>query len=317
MLSYILKRILQAIPTLLIVITVSFFLMRLAPGGPFDGERQLPPEIEANLKAAYHLDEPLWRQYGLYMNGLLHGDLGPSFRNKDFSVTDQIKQGFPVSLTIGLSAIMVALLIGIPLGIIAALRRNRLLDYLVMGVALGGIAVPSFVIAPLLALFFGILLKWLPVGGWPASGSLWQYLPYLLLPVTALAVQQIASIARLTRASMIEVLGQPFIRTAQAKGLSTPQVIMKHALRPALLPVLSYLGPAIAGIITGSVVIEQIFTLPGIGRFFVQGALNRDYTLVMGVVVFYAVLIMVMNLVVDVLYSVLDPQIRYDDSDDQ
>ena len=317
MLSYILKRILQAIPTLLIVITVSFFLMRLAPGGPFDGERQLPPEIEANLKAAYHLDEPLWRQYGLYMNGLLHGDLGPSFRNKDFSVTDQIKQGFPVSLTIGLSAIMVALLIGIPLGIIAALRRNRLLDYLVMGVALGGIAVPSFVIAPLLALFFGILLKWLPVGGWPASGSLWQYLPYLLLPVTALAVQQIASIARLTRASMIEVLGQPFIRTAQAKGLSTPQVILKHALRPALLPVLSYLGPAIAGIITGSVVIEQIFTLPGIGRFFVQGALNRDYTLVMGVVVFYAVLIMVMNLVVDVLYSVLDPQIRYDDSDDQ
>lgn len=317
MLSYILKRILQAIPTLLIVITVSFFLMRLAPGGPFDGERQLPPEIEANLKAAYHLDQPLLTQYGLYMKDLVHGDLGPSFRNKDFSVTEQIKQGFPVSLTIGLAAIVMALLIGIPLGVIAALRRNRALDYLVMGVALGGIAVPSFVIAPLLALVFGIILKWLPVGGWPASGTWWQYFPYLLLPVTALAIQQIASIARLTRASMIEVLGQPFIRTAQAKGLSTPQVIAKHALRPALLPVLSYLGPAIAGIITGSVVIEQIFTLPGIGRFFVQGALNRDYTLVMGVVVFYAVLIMLMNLIVDVLYCVLDPQIRYDNSDDQ
>lgn len=317
MLSYILKRILQAIPTLLIVITVSFFLMRLAPGGPFDGERQLPPEIEANLKAAYHLDQPLLTQYGLYMKDLLHGDLGPSFRNKDFSVTEQIKQGFPVSLTIGLAAIVMALLVGIPLGIIAALRRNRALDYLVMGVALGGIAVPSFVIAPLLALVFGIMLKWLPVGGWPVSGTWWQYLPFLLLPVTALAIQQIASIARLTRASMIEVLGQPFIRTAQAKGLSTSQVIVKHALRPALLPVLSYLGPAIAGIITGSVVIEQIFTLPGIGRFFVQGALNRDYTLVMGVVVFYAVLIMLMNLIVDVLYCVLDPQIRYDDSDDQ
>nr|WP_299243847.1 oligopeptide ABC transporter permease OppB [uncultured Halomonas sp.] len=308
MLSYILKRLLMAIPTLLIVITLSFFLMRIAPGGPFDGERQLPPEIEANLMAAYHLDEPLPMQYLRYMGNLLQGDFGPSFKNKDFSVTDLIAQGFPVSLELGFWAILLALVIGLPLGIIAALKRNTALDYAVMGTALAGIAVPNFVIAPVLALVFGVTLAWLPVGGW--NGGAWQN---MVLPVIALSIQQIAYIARMMRASMIEVLGSHFIRTARAKGLSESKVILRHALQPALLPVLSYLGPAIAGIITGSVVIEQIFGIPGIGRYFVQAALNRDYTLVMGTVVFYGALIVLLNLIVDLLYSVLDPQIRYDD----
>ncbi|WP_227369113.1 oligopeptide ABC transporter permease OppB [Halomonas sp. M20] len=308
MLSYILKRLLMAIPTLLIVITISFFLMRIAPGGPFDGERQLPPEIEANLMAAYHLDEPLPMQYLRYMGNLLQGDFGPSFKYKDFSVTDLIAQGFPVSLELGFWAILLALMIGLPLGVIAALKRNTAVDYAVMGTALAGIAVPNFVIAPLLALVFGVTLAWLPVGGW--NGGAWQN---MVLPVIALSIQQIAYIARMMRASMIEVLGSHFIRTARAKGLSESKVILRHALQPALLPVLSYLGPAIAGIITGSVVIEQIFGIPGIGRYFVQAALNRDYTLVMGTVVFYGALIVLLNLIVDLLYSVLDPQIRYDD----
>lgn len=308
MLIYTLKRLLQAIPTLLIVITISFFLMRVAPGGPFDGERQLPPEIEANLEAAYHLDEPLPMQYLRYMGNLLHGDFGPSFKYKDFSVTELIMQGFPVSLEIGGLAILLALIIGLPLGIAAAIKRNSTVDYLVMGTALTGIAVPNFVLAPIFALVFGVLLGWLPAGGWNGGA-----LPNLVLPVIALSIQQIAYIARMMRASMIEVLGSHFIRTARAKGLNEGEVIFRHAIRTALLPVMSYLGPAIAGIITGSVVIEQIFGIPGIGRYFVQGALNRDYTLVMGTVVFYGVLIVLMNLIVDLLYSALDPQIRYDD----
>ncbi|MCO7233414.1 MULTISPECIES: oligopeptide ABC transporter permease OppB [unclassified Cobetia] len=308
MLSYTLKRLLQAIPTLLIVITLSFFLMRVAPGGPFDGERRLPPEIEQNLRAAYHLDEPLPMQYLRYLGDLVQGDLGPSFKYKDFDVSELISQGFPASLELGMWAILAALLIGVPLGVIAAIRRNSTADYLVMSTALAGIAVPNFVIAPLLALVFGVLLGWLPAGGW--NGGAWQN---LLLPVVALSIQQIAYIARMMRASMIEVLGSHYIRTARAKGLSEWKVILRHALRPAMLPVVSYLGPAIAGIITGSVVIEQIFGIPGIGRYFVQGALNRDYTLVMGTVVFYGALILLLNLIVDLLYSMLDPQIRYDD----
>lgn len=308
MLSYTLKRLLQAIPTLLIVITLSFFLMRVAPGGPFDGERRLPPEIEQNLRAAYHLDEPLPMQYIRYLGDLIQGDLGPSFKYKDFDVSELISQGFPASLELGIWAILAALLIGVPLGVIAAIRRNSTADYVVMSTALAGIAVPNFVIAPLLALVFGVLLGWLPAGGW--NGGAWQN---LLLPVVALSIQQIAYIARMMRASMIEVLGSHYIRTARAKGLSEWKVILRHALRPAMLPVVSYLGPAIAGIITGSVVIEQIFGIPGIGRYFVQGALNRDYTLVMGTVVFYGALILLLNLIVDLLYSMLDPQIRYDD----
>ncbi|MCE8016791.1 oligopeptide ABC transporter permease OppB [Halomonas sp. MCCC 1A17488] len=308
MLLYVFKRLFQAIPTLLIVITLSFFLMHLAPGGPFDGERQLPAEIEANLRAAYHLDQPVWKQYLIYLGNLLQGDFGPSFRYKDFTVTELIAQGFPVSLELGLWAIALAIALGLPLGIVAALRRNTSVDYLVMGTALAGVAIPNFVIAPILALVFGVLLAWLPVGGW--NDGHWRN---MVLPVVALSIQQIAYIARMTRASMIEVLGSHYIRTARAKGLTEREVIWRHALRPSLLPVISYLGPAIAGIITGSVVIEQIFGIPGIGRYFVQAALNRDYTLVMGTVVFYGILIVLLNLIVDLLYSALDPQIRYDD----
>ena len=312
MLKYIINRVLQAIPTLFIVITVSFFLMRLAPGGPFDGERPLPPEIEANLKQAYGLDKPLLVQYGLYLDNLAHGDLGPSFRDKDHTVNEQLSQGLPASVAIGLCAMALALAVGLPLGILAALRRNRFTDYVIMGAALGGIALPNFVLAPLMAVFFGIVLRLLPVSGWPSVGdSILSYAWYMTLPVIALSIQQIAYIARMMRASMIEVMGQPFIRTAQAKGLSTSRVILRHALRPALLPILSYLGPAITSIITGSVVIEKIFAVPGIGAHFVEGATNRDYTLVMGTVVLYAALIIAMNLLVDVLYSLLDPQVRY------
>ncbi|MCO7642417.1 oligopeptide ABC transporter permease OppB [Pseudomonas sp. S 311-6] len=308
MFFYLFRRLLQAIPTLLLVITVSFFLMRLAPGGPFDNEIQAPPEIEANLKAAYHLDQPLLTQYVRYLDNLLHGDLGPSFKYRDRSVNDLIATGFPVSARLGVWAMALALLVGVPLGIWAALRHNRGSDYAVMGLALAGIAVPNFVVAPVLALLFSVTLGWLPAGGW--GDGQWRY---LLLPVLALAIPQVAYIARLMRGSMIEVLASPHIRTARAKGLSTAAVVWRHALRPASMPLLSYLGPAMVGIITGSVVIEQIFGLPGIGRFFVQAALSRDYTLVMGVVVFYGVLIVGFNLLVDVLYSVLNPQIRYED----
>lgn len=308
MVLYILRRLLQAVPTLLLVITLSFFLMRLAPGGPFDSEIQAPPEIEANLKAAYHLDQPLMTQYFIYLGNLARGDLGPSFKYRDRSVNDLIATGFPVSARLGLWAMALALLCGVPLGIWAAMRHNRATDHAVMGVALAGIAIPNFVVAPVLALLFSVTLGWLPAGGW--GDGQWRY---ILLPVVALAIPQVAYIARLMRGSMIETMSSPHIRTARAKGLSAVEVVLHHALRPALAPLLSYMGPAMVGIVTGSVVIEQIFGLPGIGRYFVQAALSRDYTLVMGVVVFYGVLIVLFNLLVDLLYGWLNPQIRYED----
>jgi oligopeptide transport system permease protein len=295
-----------AIPTLLILIGAAFFLIRAAPGGPFDRERNLLPEIEANLNAAYHLDEPLYQQFGRYLWGLLHFDFGPSFQYRDYTVTELIAQGFPVSLTLGSIAIVVALLVGVTAGSIAALRQNSRVDHAVMAVSMTGISIPNFVMAPLLVLVFAVHLRWLPAGGL-GDGSLRT----LVLPVTALALPQIAYLARLTRGSMIEVLRSNFVRTARAQGLSTWSVIVRHALKPALLPVVSYLGPAIAHIITGSVVIEQIFARPGLGRFFVTGALNRDYTLVMGVVVFYGTLIILLNLLVDLAYAWLDPKVRY------
>jgi oligopeptide transport system permease protein len=304
--AYSLRRLLGAIPTLLILIAFAFFLIRAAPGGPFDTERQLLPEIEANLRAAYHLDEPLYQQFGRYLWSLLHFDFGPSFQYRDYTVTELIMTGFPVSLTLGASAIVVALLFGITAGCIAALRQNSVVDHGVMAVSMTGISVPNFVMAPLLVLVFAVYLGWLPAGGL-SEGSVRN----LVLPVTALALPQIAYLARLTRGSMIEVLRSNFIRTARAQGLPTSQVIVKHALKPALLPVVSYLGPATAAVITGSVVIEQIFSVPGLGRFFVAGALNRDYTLVMGVVVFYGVLIILFNFLVDLAYAWLDPKVRY------
>jgi oligopeptide transport system permease protein len=305
--AYSLRRLLGAIPTLFAVITVSFFMMRLAPGGPFDRERMLAPEIEANIRRAYDLDQPLIVQYGIYLGKALRGDLGPSFKYQDYSVTELIANGFPVSFRIGIAAILLALVAGGGLGILAALRQNSRVDHLVMAIAMIGITVPNFVIAPLMALVIGVHLRLLPVGGY-GDGSL----RYLVLPAVALALPPLAAIARLTRGSMIEVLRASYIRTARAKGLPGRLVISRHALRAAVLPVVSYLGPAIAGIITGSVVIEQIFGIPGIGRYFVQGALNRDYTLVMGVVIFYGSLIILLNLAVDLVYGLIDPKVRYD-----
>ena len=281
-------------------------MIRAAPGGPFDRERQLLPEIEANLRAAYHLDEPLYQQFGRYVWGLLHFDFGPSFQYRDYTVTELITAGFPVSLTLGACAIVVAVLFGVTAGSIAALRQNSAVDHGVMAVSMTGISIPNFVMAPLLVLVFAIYLRWLPAGGFGA-GSVRN----LVLPVTALALPQIAYLARLTRGSMIEVLRSNFVRTARAQGLPTWHVVVKHALKPALLPVVSYLGPATAAVITGSVVVEQIFSIPGLGRYFVAGALNRDYTLVMGVVVFYGVLIIVFNFLVDLAYGWLDPKVRY------
>lgn len=306
MLQYVVKRLLGALPTLLVIITLAFFLIRLAPGGPFDTERPMPPEIAANIERAYHLDKPLPVQYGYYLLNVLQGDLGPSFKYKDHSVSSLIAEGFPVSLQLGVFAMLLALLIGIPAGMLAALHHNRPLDHAVMAVSMTGITIPNFVMAPLLALVFGVFLHWLPVAGWDQG---WKS---AVLPVIALALPQIAYAARLMRASVLETLSSPHIRTAVAKGLPMRLIVWRHVLKGALLPVLSWLGPATAAIITGSVVIEQIFGIPGIGRHFVQGALNRDYTLVMGVVIFYGALIILMNLLVDVIYGWMDPRVRYD-----
>ena len=305
MFSYISKRLLAAIPTLLIIITIAFFMMRLAPGGPFDAERQLPPEIEANILKAYDLDKPLYQQYFIYVGNLLQFDFGPSYKFRDFSVTELILTGLPASLQIGGMAILIAAIIGISLGTLAALYQNQKTDYAIMGVAMTGIAIPNFVVAPILSLVFGVYLSWLPVAGW-GDGSARN----LMLPVISLALPQIAYIARLTRGSMVEVLHSNYIRTARAKGLRERLVVIRHGIKGALLPVVSYLGPAAAAVTTGSVVIESIYDIPGVGRYFVNAALNRDYPLVMGVVIFYATLIIIMNLIVDVIYSFLDPKLR-------
>jgi oligopeptide transport system permease protein len=304
MMRYFLTRLAGAIPTLLIIVTATFFLMRAAPGGPFDQEQTLPPEIIANLQSSYGLDQPIWIQYGRYVRSLMHGDFGPSFKYKDFTVTELIAQGFPVTLELGLVAIALALAIGIPLGIFAALRHNRAADHAAMLIAVMGIAIPSFVMLPFLGLMFGIKLHWLPVAGWEPNSP-----RYLLLPVIALALPPLAYIARMTRGSMLEVLRSDFIRTARAKGLPLRSIVMTHALRPALIPVASYLVPAVAAIMTGSLVVESIAGLPGIGRYLVQGALNRDYTLVLGMVIIYSTLLIGMGLLVDLLYLWLDPRV--------
>ena len=307
MLGYATRRILQAIPTFLLIVAAAFFLMRAAPGGPFDEERALPPEIEANLQAAYGLDQPVTVQFARYLGGLLHGDLGPSFRMKDFSVAELIVRGLPVTLSLGAAALLLGIALGIPLGLVAGLRQNGWADHAVMAVALAGIAIPNFVVGPVLALFFGLYLGWLPVAGWEAGS-----LRHLVLPVVTLALPLVAYLARLTRGSLLEVLQAPFIRTARAKGLDPGVILRRHALKPTLLPVVSFLGPAAAALLTGSLVVEQVFGLPGVGRYFVQGAINRDYTLVMGMVVFYASLILLLNLAVDLVYGWLDPRIRHD-----
>ena len=294
-----------AVPTLFIIVTITFFLIRAAPGGPFDQQQALPPEILANLQTAYGLDQPLWIQYGRYLAALARGDFGPSFRYKDFSVTELVAQGFPVTLELGAAAMALALLVGIPAGTFAALHHHRAGDYAAMSLAVVGIAIPSFVVLPFLGLLFGIHLHWLPVAGFE-PGSL----RHLVLPVIALTLPPLSVIARLVRASMLEILRSPYIRTAVAKGLPLHTVVLRHAMRPALMPVAGYLAPAVASIMTGSLVVESIAGLPGIGRYMVQGALNRDYTLVMGMVIIYSTLLIVMGLVVDLLYHWLDPRIR-------
>ena len=313
MAAYLLRRVLGAIPTMLVIVTLSFFMMRLAPGGPFDSQRRLPPEIEHNVKAAYDLDKPVYEQYFIYMGRLLHGDLGPSFKNKDFTVAQLIEDGLPVSAELGLSAILIALVFGTALGVTAALNQNSLSDHSIMSVAMVGITVPSFVTAPLLTLLFGVYGLHLfgqdislPVAGWN-NGALRN----MILPVAVLALPQIAVIARLTRGSMIEVLHSNYVRTARAKGLSNRIIVTRHALRPALLPLVSYLGPAVAQLVTGSLIVEQIFNFPGVGRYFVDAAVDRDYTMVMGVVIFYAAIIITLNLVADLLYVALDPRVSY------
>jgi oligopeptide transport system permease protein len=301
----IVRRLAVALPTIFLIITASFFLMRLAPGGPFDAEVDLDPVVKANLEAIYGLDQPVGTQYRRYLAGLFRGDLGPSTTYPDRSVGELISEGLAVTVKLGLTAILVSAAIGIAAGITAARNQNSLLDASVMGFASIGIALPNFVVAPTLTLIFGIWLQLLPVAGW-GDGSL----RYWILPVIALALPQIAAIARIMRGAMLETLSADYIRTARAKGMPERRVIRVHALQAAFLPVLSYLGPAIAAVLTGSVIVEQLFSLPGIGRFFVQGAIVRDYGLVLGVVILYATALILINLLVDIAYGWLDPRAR-------
>ncbi len=303
MLAHVLTRLPILLGTFAVIVTAAFFLMRLAPGGPFDDERRLPPEIEANLRAAYHLDEPLPAQYLRYVGMVLRGDLGPSFKQKDFDVNELIAAGLPVSLTIGGIALAFALILGVTLGTAAALHRDAAGDFTIMGFTALGLALPSFVIGPLLGLGFGVMLGWLPAGGWGSAR-------HCLLPALALGLPFLAAIARLARGSVIEALAAPHVRTARSKGLSRHRILLRHVLPGALTPVVSFLGPAAAAMLAGSVVIEQVFALPGLGRYFVQGALNRDYTLVMGAVIVYATMILAFNLIVDLAYARLDPRLR-------
>jgi oligopeptide transport system permease protein len=305
MLRFLVRRLIVAIPTLFVVVTVAFFMMRAAPGNPFSTDRKLPPEIEQNIKAKYGMDRPLVVQYVDYVGGVLHGDFGPSLKYRDKSVLQIISENYPVSLRIGLGAFSIAIVLGVSLGVIAALRQNGPADYTTMAIAILGICIPSFVTAPLLQLALGSQLGWLPIAGWDGGA-----LPNLVMPVTVLAIPQIAIISRLTRAGMIEALHSNYVRTARAKGLPEITIVARHAIRAAVLPLVSYLGPAFAGLLTGSLVVERIFGLPGLGKFFVTSALQRDYTVVMGMVIFFATLILALNLLADLLYAALDPRVR-------
>ncbi len=307
MLTYVFKRVMIAIPTLLILIVLSFLLMHAAPGGPFTQEKALPPEVLANLNAKYGLDQPLWRQMISYVWGIVaHFDFGPSFIYKDRTVNEIIAQGFPVTLTYGAIGFVLAVVVGVSLGVAAAVYQNSWADYLAVGIAIGAQVLPNFVLAPILVLVFTLWLGWLPGGGW--EGGAW---PYVIMPVIALATSYMASIARIMRSSMLEVLTSNHIRTARAKGLPEYKVILRHAVKPALVPVLSYLGPAFVAMITGSVVVDMYFSTGGIGKAFVDSALNRDYAVMMGVTLLVGFLTILFNLVVDILYAWIDPKIRY------
>ena len=306
MTRFILQRLLTAIPTLLVIATLAFMLLHLTPGGPFDSDKLLVPQIQRSIEAHYHLDEPLWKQYLRYLNDLAHGDLGPSFQYRNTSVNELVAQGLPVDAAIGGTAMLIALLAGGSVGLLAATRLGSWRDRAAMSLAMLGISVPVFVTGPLLILVFAMWLHWLPAGDW-VSGS-WRH---LVLPALALSLPYTAYIARIVRAAASDALGQPYIRTARAKGLPLRTVVLRHAAHPTLLPLVSFLGPALAGLLTGSIVIEQVFGLPGIGRLFVTGALNRDYTVVTGITVLYGALIIALNLLVDLCYAWLDPRIRY------
>jgi oligopeptide transport system permease protein len=306
MLAYAARRLAAVLPTLLVIVTLAFVVVRLAPGGPFDAEQSLPPEVKANLERAYGLDQPLARQYLHYLAGVAHGDFGPSLKYRDLSVQALIGQGLPVSLMLGLAALLLALATGVPLGVCAALRRGTLLDHGLMSSAALGVALPSFVTGPLLVLAFGLGLHWLPVAGWQPGAP-----RYLVLPVITLALPLVAYIARLVRSSLLEVLQSDYIRAARARGLGSRRIIWRHALPPAMLPVVSYLGPATAFVVTGSLVVETVFGLPGSGRYLVEGAINRDYTLVMGMVIVYGVITLLCNLAADLIYGWLDPRLGH------
>ena len=307
MLSFVTRRLAVAIPTLLILVVLSFILMYAAPGGPFNKERPLPPEVLANIEAKYGLDQPFVNQIVNYVVGVVtQFDFGPSFQYKDRTVNDVIAQGFPVTLTYGFWSFVVAVTVGMSLGVAAAIKQNSWIDYFAVGISIGAQVLPNFVMAPILLLVFTLWLGWLPGGGW--NGGQWQF---LIMPVIALSTSYMASIARITRSSMLEVLNTNFIRTARAKGLPMRRVIWRHAMKPTILPVLSYLGPAFVGMITGSVIIDVFFSTGGIGQFFVNSAFNRDYSVIMGITILVGTLTILFNLVVDILYAWIDPKIRY------
>lgn len=304
MLKTIVRRLLEAIPVLFVIVTMTFFLVRLAPGGPFDDEKSVTADIQAQLEAYYNLDGTLFEQYTDYLRDLLRADLGPSFKNASYSVNELIGMSFPISLELGCYAMLIALSIGLLAGMMAALRPNSLSDYVPMSIAMVGICVPNFVLGPILVLVFGVWLGWLPVSGWDSAAS-------KILPSLTLGAMYAAYIARLSRGGFLEVLSHDFIRTARAKGLSEARIISRHALRPGLRPVVSFLGPATANMLSGSFVVETIFHIPGLGRFFVESAFNRDYTMIMGTVLFYACVIMVLNLLADLALTWLDPRLRH------
>lgn len=305
MAKFVLRRLLGAIPVLWIIATLTFFMIRLAPGGPFDQDKRLPPDILKNIEAKYHLDDPLHIQYARYMGSLLRLDLGPSFRYANRTVNEIIAAAFPVSAELACWALAVALALGLSAGILASLFPATWKDHAAMSLAMVGVCLPNFVLGPILVLIFSLWLGWFPVAGWESAAD-------RVLPALTLGTVYAAYIARLTRAGMMDILRQDFIRTARAKGLPERLVILRHALRGGILPTVSFLGPAIAGIVTGSLVIEKIFDIPGLGRFFVDSAFNRDYTMVMGTALFYAVLIIAMNILVDIAYAYLDPRVRYE-----
>jgi len=305
---FVLRRALSIIPTVFIIITLGFFIIRVAPGGPFSREKAVPEAVLRNLMAKYHMDEPLIKQYFRFMGDILRGDFGPSFVNKDFSVNELIALSLPNSIILGLVALSIAVVLGVATGTISALKQNTPVDYSFMSVAVTGISVPNFVVGPVLMLVFAVTLRWLPTSGWIDGRN---GLKTLIMPAVTLSLAQFAYIARLTRASMLETLRSDYIRTARAKGLSTAVIIFKHAFKGACLPVVSYLGPAMAGLITGSVVVERIFAVPGLGIHFIRAATNRDYTMIMGDVIVYSLILIALNFVVDILYGFLDPRISY------